>query len=338
MGSLPVGLSGSRAAAILGLSQYSTPLSVWQDIMEKRRPGFNAEREFLYEPFTGNASTRFGHAFESSVIELAEQAHGGRIINQEGEYTAQKFGLDYVTCHIDGWYEGTQVLHEGKTVNERAFRTSWGEPGTDRIPAIYAAQVQHQLLCTGAEENILSALVFPKTADEWEEAGWEVVKGKEWHDKDNFYLVNGNTTCHPHSWAKALAQMGFFHQYTIQAKPDTHKLMLEMYEDFWERHVLTEQPPEITDYEDIRRCFPEPKGTLVVDNEMAAMLREYKDIGKEIGSGGHLKKRQGQLKTQILKFAHDKTTVADDDAQEKVVFRDDTGQKLGQFDGKTFRA
>ena len=57
MGSLPIGISGSRAAAIIGLSQYDTPLSIWQTIMESRNPGFNAERGYEFIPFQGNAAS-----------------------------------------------------------------------------------------------------------------------------------------------------------------------------------------------------------------------------------------------------------------------------------------
>lgn len=106
MGSLPVGLSASRGAAIIGLSKWSTPFDVWQQIMESRQPGFNASRGYEYIPFEGNNATDFGSAFEEAVISLAEQEAGNNIIDREGAYSVK--GQDYITCHIDGRYALTK--------------------------------------------------------------------------------------------------------------------------------------------------------------------------------------------------------------------------------------
>ena len=141
----------------------------------------------------------------------------------------------------------------------------------------------------------------------------------------------------PHDWVMILSQMGYFHQYPVEANPKIHKLLREMYTDFWNRYVLTEKEPDITDYEDIRRLFSAPKGTLVVSGDVAEWMREYKEITKETGDSGFLAKRKTELKTKILEFSRKETTVADDESQEKIIFLDSTGKKVGQFDGKTFR-
>ncbi|MBE9572476.1 MAG: YqaJ viral recombinase family protein [Proteobacteria bacterium] len=339
MGTLPVGISGSRSAAILGMSKYTTQLAVWQQICEARRPGFNKERGYIFEPFDGDASTRFGHAFEGSVIELTEQSMDRGITDHEGEYNI--IGDVPITCHIDGRFSPTHIF-EGKSAYSRAYDKSWGEPGTDRIPATYQAQTQHNMMVTGAEECTVSVLVFPRSPQEWEDEGWKIWKAKQLleNNGDEFkyrlrHEKHGNI--YPHNWATSLAQQGFFHQYHITAKPEVHKLLREAYNHFWANYVLTEQPPEISDYDDLKRLFPEPKGDLVVPEDVQNMLREYRDLGRELGTAGHLKKRQTVLKTNILKFAKDQTTVADDDAIERVNFLDDCGNKLGSFNGKMFR-
>lgn len=340
MGSKPVGISGSRAAAIIGLSQYSTPFTVWQEIMEKRQPGFNAKRGYIYEPFEGNASTEFGLAFEDAVCELTETDIGHQITNREGSYKLPE--IEYVTCHIDGQINGK--LFEGKTVNHRAFGAAWGEPGTDRIPQVYAVQIQHNLMLTGFKEATMSALVFPSTVQEWEEQGWQAH-----HNNINgvYFLKNHETDqiVMPSEWAEVFAQIGNFHSYHIEAKPDTHKILKELYAEFWQRHVVEEIPPDSVDYSDARRIFSEPKGTLVIGandkiggESVADIMREFRDITKEIGSSGHLAKRKQFIKNQVLKFAMDKTTVADDESVEKIVFRDESGNKLGSWNGKTYRS
>jgi len=113
MGSIPIGISGSRAAAVLGMNPWQTPFQVWQDIMEHREPGFNAAKGFKYEPFEGNASTRWGLAFEDSIIRIAEEIAGRSIVSQEREFSHSEHS--FITCHIDGGYQASQSLHEGKT-------------------------------------------------------------------------------------------------------------------------------------------------------------------------------------------------------------------------------
>ena len=356
MGSLPIGLSASRAAAILGMSPWATSFSVWQDIMEARHPnmegkGFNAARDYDYTPFEGNASTRWGTAFEDAVIKLAEERAGMIITDREGEYSASD--LDYVTCHIDGAYKGNPVeelfkmetfpprppLHEGKTTTSYGYSDKWGEPGSDRIPVEYQLQVQHQMLCTGADECIVSVLVFPKRPEEWEAEGYEVIP-----QSDGTYLIgrkieNGDYKgcghiIYPEIWAQSLAQMGFFHQYVVKSDPDLQSLMLDKYRVWWTKYVIGETPPAPANYADIRAMITAPVGTIIVDDQTSRWFKEYKDIGSEIGKSGNSAKRQEQLKTLILDHARGLESTLDTESTDKWIFMDGKGQKLGSY-GRT---
>jgi hypothetical protein len=350
------GISATRASAILGLNNWKTPLLAWQEIQEKLKPGFNAERGFILPEREDKAVFRWGNAFESAVIELAESAQGDIIGAQEELFMQVPETSNACTgfntlgvsirptafCYVDGVYakgsdhKKVNILHEGKTTFHRAFDKSWGEPGTSRVPDHIAIQVQHQMMCAGADECIVSVLVFPKSVDDWEDEGWEI---SPCGGEGNFYLNNeqGDLT-HPSEWARILAQMGYFHQYPIKANRDTQKLLREAYNHFWETYVLTETPPEITDYADIRRLFTAPKGELIAPDDIINMCTEYKAIGKEIGAGGHLKKRQLQLKTDILKFCRTATTVESDENVEKMTLLDNSGNRVGSFSKSGYRA
>ena len=335
---IPTGISGSRSAAIIGLSKYATPFTVWQDIMEQRQPGFNTKQGYLYEPFQGNTATEFGHAFEDSIVKLTEDITGHEIIEREAVYSAN----DYTTCHIDGIINNS--LFEGKHCNFRVFSLDWGEPGTDRIPTAIQCQVQHNMLCTGLEKANVSVLVLPKTVQDFEADGWQVH-----HDTLNgvYFLKNHETDqiVMPSEWAKVFAQIGNFHQYHIEAKPDTHKILKELYDEFWSKYVVEGVAPDAVDYADVRSIFSEPKGTLVISQDdkiggesVADIMREFKDITKEIGASGHLAKRKKFIKTQVLRFAADKTTVADDESVERCLFLDESGNRLGAYNKKGFRS
>jgi len=343
MGSTPTGISGSRAAAVLGMSPWQTPFQVWQDIMEKMEPGFNAAKGYDYTPFEGNASTRWGLAFEDSIIRLAERnslmkpRHGyGAIIDREREFKVE--GREYITCHIDGKYEHAEALHEGKTTTDRAFAAGWGEPGTEKIPLEYQVQVQHQMLCTGAKEAIVSVLVFPRQPQDWEADGYKIDRREIAQDNNpendlirhDIVLPNGDYMW-PEKWADILSYMGFFHQYIIPANVELHEIMLEEYRKWWDEHILKATPPRPSNYDDIRAMFTAPTGTIVVDDDTSRWFHEYKDIGREIGSGGNLSKRQNQLKTLILERAAQLESTLDDESTDKWVFRDERGKKLGSY-------
>jgi predicted phage-related endonuclease len=340
MGSLPSGLSGSRAAAIIGLSRYRTPVAAWLDIMEERfpatatEPGFCAAHGFEREEFDGNASTRWGLAFEAAIIQLAEIARGDRIIDCERLFT-RAVQLDTpptsafvpLTCHLDGVYSDAQVIHEGKTTTSYSFRDSWGEPGSNRIPQEYQVQVQHQMLVSGLKSAVVSVLVFPTRPDEWEAAGITV-------DPETHYIANadGEMLDSCTGWARTLRAMGFFHQYEIALEPHVHEALLDTYADFWRVNVLGETPPTATRFDDCKRLFTAPKGTIVADERLEREISEYRQINDELGA---MSTRKDQIRTSIVgkmaaRAAADGLKI-DDDSTEKWVLRGASGKKLAQY-------
>ena len=335
-------VSATRGAAILGLSPYMTAFRAWQDIMEKRQPGFNEAHGYDYEAFEGNVSTRWGHAFEDAIIKLSEEKMGRTITARE--YHAFHSELDYVHCYLDGIYEyngdPVQILHEGKTTTAYGYSDKWGEPGSDRIPIEYQVQVQHQMLCTGADECIVSVLVFPKRPDDWEAEGITAELGQKTDGHQFAHIMHpdngkGNIIFDGvYSWADTLSSMGFFHQYVIPADKDLQALMLDKYRVWWTKYVLGETPPAPANYADIRAMITAPVGTIIVNPDTARWFKEFKDIGEEIGASGNLSKRRDQLKTLILDNARALETTLDDESTDKWIFRDDRGNKLGSY-GKT---
>ncbi len=335
--SKPINISGSRAAAIIGLSEYRTPLNVWLEIMENKEPGFCEKNNYLYEPFEGNSSTRWGSAFESAIIELTEEKLNTKLTDRE-----KYFQKDYLSCHVDAIIDGN-ILYEAKTTTQFSFSNSWGEPETDRIPSTYQIQVQHNLMLTGLDKCILSVLVFPKRVEEWEEMGYHAMHEESIGDMNICYFKDDKFQVRFEAirWARVLAEMGYFHQYTIHAHADLQKLMLEAYADFWNNHVLTGTPPEPKNYDDIRAICRSPKGVIVSDEHLENLSAEYKNITKEISPAGTLAKRKEQIKTEILKkmIDIDKTvgTIIDDNAIDKFILMSRSGKKLFSYDGKVFR-
>ena len=319
-------ISGSRAAAILNLSQYRSQIDVWLEIKESWDPGFIERNNYDYTPFEGNTQTLWGQAFESSVIELTEQSQSQTVYEQQKIYDK-----DNMSCTIDGLIDidGEPVLVEAKTTNIRYYRDNFGEPGTDRIPQGYMIQVQHNMLLTGCKSAILPVLVFPRMVTEWEAEGWEIrnYQGGIW----GLYHPENHSEADPDEWAGVLKQMGYFHIYNIPANPELQNLMLEKYAEFWDNCIIGNEIPEPRDYSDIKALCPEPVGTIIADERVVRMAAEYKQISQEISNTGSLGKRKEELKVAILDYMRTAGAVEDDESKDKFILRDEQGRKLASW-------
>jgi hypothetical protein len=338
MGSIPIigTISGSRAATILGLNGFQTLFSLWQIMMEEIYIGFNASKRYILPSPVDNPAVRWGSAFESAICKKAESLIGEKIIWREKTFTKKITDTVIASCHIDGEYQDKKILHEGKTTSLYNFY-DWGKPGTDRVTDYIACQVQHQEMVTGLEQCIVSVLVFPKRPDEWEKEGYFIdgaskdsdnelyMIGKKAEKIENFIFIN------PLSWASILAEMGFFHQYPIAANPEAHKLMIDKYTEFWRKHIVEKIEPQPESYDDIKRCFPQPVGTVIADENIEMLAGEYSAIGKEIGDSGDLAKRQDVIKVDILNYVRKMEPVIDNDSMEKLIIRNKQGEKIGSF-------
>ena len=354
MGSTPKGISASRGASVLGLSKWKTRVEIWLEISEGMKPGFSEKNGYLLPEPVDNSAVRWGLAFEDSIVKLAE-SKGGQILDREKSFKAEvegsKSGGPEITCHIDGQFAPSMSkldggswselkagpLFEGKTTNAWTFRDEWGEPESDIIPREYTIQAAHQMLCTGADQVIVSVLVFPKRTDEWETEGWI-----PYHSNHGWKLENPITDkyININNWSLTLDEMGFFHQYTINRDQALIDLMIKEYSTFWSDHVLTGIPPEPVNLDDIKRLTPTPKGVIYVPPEIAALFQEDKQIRTEISPKGDLGKRRVAIRTQILNFGRSVEPTFDEieESPSKWIFRDEFGGgKLGSFDGKAFR-
>jgi len=308
----PVDISASRGAGILGVSPYSSPDESWLEIMETRSPGFCIEHGYTLPLPPNNIAISWGLAFEDAIVDLAEREQGDKIINRE-----QLIQQDYLSCHIDGQYEKSGCLHEGKTTSIYYFWDNFGVPGSDQIPIQYQIQVQHQMMLTGIDRNILSVLVFPKRQGE-------------------FKVDVGEIDCM--SWVEILYQMDFFYQYEIAANKILQDKMRIHYEHFWENHILKEIAPPPTKYSDIALLVNDPQGIILADKQVEEWAKEYKQLNTEKSI---LEERKDFLKTLILDYMiaqdQDVEKILNDNSRTKWILQDRTGKKLFQYNGKTFR-
>lgn len=324
MGSIPVGISASRGAAILGVSKYSEPVEAWLKICEDMTPGFCEMNMYPKPEFVDNAATRWGNALEDKICEFAIKENDTAFDIAGREKLSVHPKHEYITCHQDGEYclsitPYKKTLHEGKTANERTYRNDWGEPGTERIPRAYMVQVQHQMMLTGADECIVSVLVLPKMQAELPEV--------EELPQAQIELI-----------ADGLYAMGYFHQYPIKRNQKLIDLMLEKYVDFWENNVLKKIPPKPQSFDWVKKMIPKPSGTIIADEQIQRWSTELAGLKMEAKAA---KKRETELKKLILDYMRveaDRDDVCiDDESTERLLLLAPNGYKMHSFNGKMFR-
>lgn len=326
---IPIKISASTGATILGLNNWQTPIEAWLKIMEIEEPGFCEKNNYEQPEVLDSPEIHFGHAFEHAVIELAEYESEDEILDQEKLFIVN----DFITCHIDGRYKNKNILHEGKTTSVYYFRDNFGDPGTDRVPIQYQIQCQHQMLCTGLDKVILSVLVFPFRASDLIENGLIEVERNDsivgFKNKKTGELISTM------DWAQTLDEMGFFHQYIVERNDELIEKMIEKYLEWWDKHIINCTPPNPPEkYSDIRKLIRAPSGTILSNDEIESISSEYKALGKE---AGEIEKRKDFLKTKLLDEMNKQIKTKDYESVDKWILRDGQGKKLHQYDGKRFR-
>lgn len=136
-------IGGSDAAAVAGLSPYSTALGVWLDKVQPAASSpMNEAQEMglIMEPAIARAYER---RFKVDLCEPPESI----VVHPKHSFMG---------ASIDRLRPDRGIV-ELKNVNAR-MANMWGEDGTDAIPEYYAVQVAHQMACLDTDRAEVAAL------------------------------------------------------------------------------------------------------------------------------------------------------------------------------------
>ena len=136
------GIGGSDAAAIVGLSPYSSPLSVYAHKME------------LVPPIDDNEAMRQGRDFEDYVAKRFEEAAG--LKSRRRNAILQHPEYDWMLANVDRFIVGENAGLECKTTS--VYNRTDFDGGN--IPPYYYVQCQHYMAVTGAEKWYLAVLIL----------------------------------------------------------------------------------------------------------------------------------------------------------------------------------
>jgi putative phage-type endonuclease len=131
-------MTASKVAAVLGVSPWQSPFSLWQEMKGN-----------IQRPESNESQTR-GHYLEPAILawwrDQHDVAENTLTWNSQPSYNLDDWAaatpdaLAFVS-EADGW-----ALVEAKSA---AYDDEWGDPGTDAIPAYYLTQVFWQMHVSG---------------------------------------------------------------------------------------------------------------------------------------------------------------------------------------------
>lgn len=144
------GIGGSDVAALLGLSNWTTPLQLYM-----RKRGELAEDDI-------NEAMRWGEILEGIILEEYQNLTGLKV--SKPKHTIKKAGHEFMLANLDGLIEYVEngkrycKIVEIKTANQYDVG-NWGEPYTDQIPDYYLTQCHHYMTVLDAQECDVAVLI-----------------------------------------------------------------------------------------------------------------------------------------------------------------------------------
>lgn len=138
------GIGGSDVAAILGISKWSSAISIWMDKTNQTN-----------DPVQENEAMQWGTIMEPIIRNHFAEVTGKTVVEihamlQHPEYPYMLADVDGVTVDDDG----NPAILEIKTASEYK-RGEWDEG----IPTYYQTQVQHYLCVTGVQKAYVAVLI-----------------------------------------------------------------------------------------------------------------------------------------------------------------------------------
>jgi len=141
------GIGGSDMAAILGLSNWGSPFSVWA-----KKTGQ------IPDEIPDNEVMWMGRILEAPVIQAYEEKTGNKV---QREVFQRHPKYDFLMGHFDGVImngDGPEGILEVKTTSIRNW-DKWGDEGTDQVPEYYLIQCMHYLSVSGLPYADLAVLM-----------------------------------------------------------------------------------------------------------------------------------------------------------------------------------
>lgn len=129
-------VTGTDAGKLIGVSPFGGKFAVWID-----KTGRAA-------PVAETPAMKAGKKFESAILQMYAEEMNCKLEHVDGYQliTCDKFPR--LGASLDGWNHDLQIPVDAKNIKWK--NEKWGEAWTDEFPEYYKAQLQVQMMVTGA--------------------------------------------------------------------------------------------------------------------------------------------------------------------------------------------
>jgi putative phage-type endonuclease len=155
------GIGSSDAAAVLGVSRFGSPLSLYheklgtfQDTRDKGETEFQRWGQILEEPIAQRFQEEVGRTVVSPAALVSELAPGRHVVVRDTEDPRLVASPDRV--QLSGPHPSMGLL---EIKNASVYVAEEWDRETGEIPLEYMVQVQHQLMVTGLQWASIAALI-----------------------------------------------------------------------------------------------------------------------------------------------------------------------------------
>lgn len=129
-------VTGTDAGKLIGVSPYGGKFAVWLD-----KTGRAA-------PVVETPAMKAGKKFESAILQTYAEEMNCKLEHVDGYNLITCDKYPRLGASLDGWNHDLQIPVDAKNIKWR--NEKWGDAWTDQFPEYYKAQLQVQMMVTGA--------------------------------------------------------------------------------------------------------------------------------------------------------------------------------------------
>lgn len=129
-------ITGTDAGKLIGVSPYGGKFAVWLDKMGRAAP------------VVETPAMKAGKKFESAILQTYAEEMNCKLEHVDGYNLITCDKYPRLGASLDGWNHDLQIPVDAKNIKWK--NEKWGDAWTDQFPEYYKAQLQVQMMVTGA--------------------------------------------------------------------------------------------------------------------------------------------------------------------------------------------
>lgn len=276
-------ITASEIGCLLGLDSYkSLPI-----LVKEKREKVNLAESTL--------KMRFGNLMEKVALRCFELKTGFELQMFDNNLAVNN-EYPRIACSLDGLHNGDELIVVDAKVSSGDACWQWGNKDNPcGVPHKYYAQMQTQMLITGAPISYLAVLKKEKEVTEVDYAGLEHLVN------DVYRLSNPFESRHLDYIVKMLYASGYtFDAYFVPRDVMFQENIVTAVDEFYDYYIFGDKQPIVTTAEEVKALAITPIGKLAVDEELYERLVEFNTLNtKRKALENSCKKLSDKLKIDL---------------------------------------